>query len=209
MEYLDTAGALDRALALTSDEGRIMLGIAGAPGSGKSTLARRIQSHLNAIGVSSVVAPMDGFHLSRATLDASGLLEVRGAPHTFDACGYVSLLSRIRQEQHDVWAPEFDRGVDDPVAGSILVPATTRFVITEGNYLLDDEAPWSSVADLLDEVWFVDVPDAVRQRRLIARHQRFGMSAEAASAHALGSDERNAQRVMATRHRADVAVDLG
>jgi pantothenate kinase len=64
------------------------------------------------------------------------------------------------------------------------------------------------VRPLLDEVWFVDVDDAVRVPRLIARHIEFGKSASAAREWVMRSDEANAAVVAATRDRADVVVRL-
>jgi pantothenate kinase len=53
-----------------------IVGIAGSPGSGKSTLAQSVAKHINSLcrqqGLSrgATVAPMDGFHLYKAQLDA-------------------------------------------------------------------------------------------------------------------------------------------
>lgn len=53
-----------------------VVGIAGAPGSGKSTLAQSVACSINMLcqqqGISrgAAVAPMDGFHLYKAQLDA-------------------------------------------------------------------------------------------------------------------------------------------
>ncbi len=57
-----------------------------------------------------------------------------------------------------------------------------------------------------DEVRYVDLDDAVRLERLIARHEAFGMSREAATAWATGPDAANATVIAATRARADVFV---
>lgn len=76
-------------------------------------------------------------------------------------------------------------------------------MITEGNYLLLDDGPFAQVRALLDEVWFVETPEDLRHRRLIARHELFGKDPQAARAWALGPDESNARIVAATRARAD------
>ncbi len=53
-----------------------LVGIAGSPGSGKSTLAQSVAQRVNELcqqqGISrgAAVAPMDGFHLYKAQLDA-------------------------------------------------------------------------------------------------------------------------------------------
>ncbi len=64
-----------------------------------------------------------------------------------------------------------------PDSGAIAVLPSTQLVITEGNYLLHDVGPWTGAARLLDETWYVDIDDAVREQRLVSRHRQFGRSA--------------------------------
>jgi pantothenate kinase len=40
---------------------------------------------------------LDGYHLGQAALEELGLAAVKGAPHTFDAAGYVALLRRLKE----------------------------------------------------------------------------------------------------------------
>lgn len=184
---------------------RIMIGIVGAPGTGKTTFAEYVTEQLPA--GSSVIVPMDGFHLANAVLDGTPLRSKKGAIDTFDPHGYVSLLQRIRRRDEDVvYAPSYRRGLEEPIAASIAVPRTARFVITEGNYLLSPEEPWDQVRDLLDETWFVEVDEDTRVRRLIARHEQFGMTHEGAVAWANSTDLANAEYVETTKSRADVVV---
>lgn len=181
---------------------RTILGIAGAPGSGKSTFAAWIQQQF-APGTA-VVVPMDGFHLGNAVIEGTPLRRRKGAIDTFDAGGYLSLLRRlVRRDEPVVYAPEFRRTLDEPVAASIPVPAEVPLVITEGNYLLAEQEPWKEVRAQLDEVWFVDTPQELRLRRLVARHVSFGMDPVAAEAWAAGPDEANARLIQATRPAAD------
>jgi pantothenate kinase len=105
-----------------------------------------------------------------------------------------------------VYAPDFRREIEEPVAGAIPVHPATRLVITEGNYLLMDEGHWADVAPVLDEVWYVDVDDALRVERLMARHERHGRSAQAARDWVMSTDEPNARRIAATRARAHLRV---
>ena len=187
---------------------RQLLGIVGAPGTGKSTVAEHVVGLLPP--GSGVIVPMDGFHLANTILDGTPLGDRKGAIDTFDADGYVSLLERIRRGTEDVvYAPAYRRGLEEPIAASIAVPATTRFVITEGNYLLAPHPPWDRIPELLDETWFVDVPQDVRIRRLVARHEQFGMSHADAVAWANGTDEVNARFVESTKRRADRTVQWG
>ena len=158
-----------------------------------------------------VLVGMDGFHLAHATLTALGRVDRKGAPDTFDAFGYVALLRRIRgldrlDHPDVVWAPHFDRGIEDAIAGAVAVTADVPLVVTEGNYLLLDEPPWRDVVRLLDACWYVDLDDDVRRTRLQARHERYGRTPEEARARTWGSDERNAVLVSASRSRATAVV---
>jgi pantothenate kinase len=198
---------LDEALRSGS---RRLLGIAGAPGAGKSSLTALLAERLPT--GSCVVVPMDGFHLADAALERLGRLARKGAPDTFDAAGCVALLQRLRSAMppdESVWAPMFERELEQPLAGAIEVPAAVPLVITEGNYLLSDEGAFAQVRGMLDARWFVEAPEALRHEWLIARHERFGKSPQAARDWALGPDEANARLIAETRDRADLVVRLG
>ncbi|MGV9253128.1 nucleoside/nucleotide kinase family protein [Streptomyces sp. NPDC003697] len=203
---------LVRARSLTRGGRRAVLGIAGSPGSGKSTLAEHLVRALDtADGPWAAQVPMDGFHLADAELDRLGRRDRKGAPDTFDAAGYAALLRRLKEEAERpdgeaVYAPGFERVLEQPIAGAIPVPASVRLVVTEGNYLLLDTGAWSRVPPQLDEVWFCEVDEAERVRRLVDRHERFGKDHDAAVAWVLGNDQRNADLVAATRDRADLVV---
>ncbi|MFD6325880.1 nucleoside/nucleotide kinase family protein [Streptomyces sp. NPDC058442] len=200
---------LSRARALTGAGRRAVLGIAGSPGSGKSTLAGHLVRELNGTGDPWVAhVPMDGFHLADAELDRLGRRHRKGAPDTFDASGYAELLRRLREETYDdvVYAPGFERVLEQPIAGAVPVPPTARLVVTEGNYLLLDTGAWARVRPQLDEVWFCELDEEERLRRLVARHEEFGKRQDEALAWVLRSDQPNAELIAPTRHRADLVV---
>ena len=201
------AHALARIEALMAGGRRRLLGLVGAPGSGKSTLAEAL---LQALPGRAQVVPMDGFHLANVELRRLGRADRKGAPDTFDSAGYVALLQRLREQREDeiVYAPEFRREIEEPIAGAIAVLAETQLVITEGNYLLLDEGPWAAAAPLLDDVWYVDVDDALRHERLVRRHEQFGRSNAEALAWVAQTDEPNARRIAATRGRAQHVICL-
>lgn len=201
----DLTGLTARARRLARAGERRILGIAGPPGAGKSTLAGRIA---DALGPLAVVVPMDGFHLAQAELERLGLAGRKGAPDTFDAAGYAALLTRLRAPEPGtvVYAPAFDRALEEPVAGAVPVPPEVPLVVTEGNYLLYGEGPWAPVRGLLDEAWFLEPDDAVRVRRLVDRHARYGKQRADAERWVARSDEANARLVAAFRDRADLVV---
>jgi pantothenate kinase len=203
IEDADALVARARTLACTGE--RRILGIAGPPGGGKSTVAREVVAEL---GEQARLVPMDGFHLAQSELVRLGRRERMGAPDTFDAAGYAALLARLRSDEPVVYAPEFRREIEEPIAGAIAVPRSTPLVVTEGNYLLLDDERWAPIRHLLDETWYVETDEELRVQRLIQRHIQFGKTPEYARAWVLRSDERNADLVKTTAARADVLVKL-
>lgn len=184
-----------------------MLGVCGAPGAGKSWFAAALVRALEARRPGSAVAvPMDGFHLAASVIALDDRCARRGAPDTFDAGGFAALLRRLRANtERIVYAPEYRREIEDPVAGAIAVRSTHEFVIVEGNYLLLPD--WSDVRSQLDEVWFLEAPsETVRRERLVARHESFGKTPDHARRHVTETDEVNAALVTRYRDQADLQL---
>ena len=194
------------ARSLVTPGRRSFLGITGAPGAGKSTLAEAVVA---ALGDDAVLVSMDGFHLRDDELTRLGRRERKGAVDTFDVAGYLHLLRRLRDRTDAVvYAPVFDRGLEESIGSAFGVPAEVPLVVTEGNYLLADHGDWAQVLPLLDQCWFLEPGEDVRLDRLVARHQRFGRSPEEAWERSTGSDGRNAELVASTRSRATLVVTL-
>ncbi|AUI53167.1 nucleoside/nucleotide kinase family protein [Arthrobacter crystallopoietes] len=194
--------------------GRIVIGVVGEPGAGKSTLVENLLALLNA-GTPDpeqqrfAHVPMDGFHLADAELERLGLLHRKGAPETFDVYGYAELLGRIRRDRHNtVYAPGFQRTLEQPLAGFVPVFPAAHTVLTEGNYLLLDEPGWRQVRNQCTEVWYVEQDDRLRIRQLVERHIAFGKSPAAAEAWVREVDEPNAGLIRASRERADLVFKL-
>jgi pantothenate kinase len=198
---------VDAATVLATGPRRQILGITGAPGAGKSLLAQRLADLLVLRGHRVAVAGMDGFHLAGAELNRLGRAERKGAPDTFDADGYVALLQRLRDpSDRPVYAPLFDRTLEEPIGSAVAIAADVTLVITEGNYLLHADGPWAAIADLLDACWYIELDERLRTERLIARHMQFGRSRQEAADRAHGSDLRNARLVAHTKVRATRVV---
>lgn len=207
--FLPPADTVQRVAALLATGSRKVVGIVAPPGAGKSTLAQALVAHF---APHSQYLPMDGFHLAQAQLERLGRAQRKGAPDTFDSAGFVALLQRIRQQRIGdpaIYAPDFRRAIEEPIAGAIALEAQVPLVITEGNYLLLEDDGWGGARALLDEVWYLDVDAEVRQARLLARHMQFGRSREQALAWMAQTDEPNARRIEAGRHRADWVISEG
>jgi len=120
----------------------------------------------------------------------------------------VALLKRLREQAPDetVYAPEFRREIEEPIAGAIPIFAKAKLLIAEGNYLALNEGGWSQVLGLLDELWYVEVDPALRMERLVARHMQFGRSQQEAIDWANGTDEPNARLIESSASRVHFKV---
>jgi pantothenate kinase len=161
---------------------------------GKTTLAARVTQGLNALSSShhgktttfpiASFVPMDGYHYYRTQLDAMPDPENahgrRGAAFTFDGAAFLSLVKKIRgpltPTSSTLYAPSFDHAVKDPKENDIPIEPTTRILLFEGNYLSLDKEPWSTVAGLMDELWFVEVDFETARKRLVPRHIKAGIA---------------------------------
>jgi pantothenate kinase len=201
-----------KAVALVGDRSRAILGIAGCPGAGKSTFVDLLVAHIRAVKGAGWVAhvPMDGFHLADAQLDRIGARGCKGAPDTFDAAGYAHVLERVKRELDEpVYAPGFDRTLEQPLAAALVVLPSARLVVTEGNYLLLDHPHWALARGAMDAVWFVASEETMRVDRLVARHIQFGKTPHEARAWAATTDRRNSELVAGTVGRADRVIVNG
>lgn len=200
----ELAADLLHTLRTASPGRRVLLGLTGAPGAGKSSLARYLVDAVERAEGAGTAAyvPMDGFHLSNAQLDRLGLRSRKGSPPSFDVLGYVALLARLASDRfHDIYVPDFDRELDEPVAARHVVPPSTRLIVTEGNYLAADAPGWNQARALLREVWYLEVDDAVRADRLVRRQLAGGRNDRAARVWVDSNDQPNGEYVKLSRAR--------
>lgn len=175
---------------------RFIVAVAGPPGSGKSTLADDLARRINARGERAVVLPMDGFHLDNGLLEERGLLARKGAPETFDVRGLRDVLGAVRRAEEEVLVPVFDRSRELAIAAARCISLEDRIILAEGNYLLLDLHPWSSLASLFDETILLREPMEELERRLVARWEGFGYGPEEIRAKVHGNDLVNAGTVL-------------
>lgn len=137
-----------------------MIGLVGIPGSGKSTSAEILAALLGE--ETTVVMPMDGFHISLAELadfpNAADAIYRRGAPDTFDAKALAQQLQSIAHSNvESVSLPGFDHAVGDPTPNQHEFTRTDhRIVICEGLYLLHDDHGWQNVKSFFDWTIYID-----------------------------------------------------
>lgn len=184
---------------------RFVVGLVGPPGVGKSTVSAALADRLDP---APPIVGMDGFHLANDALIERGTVTRKGAPDTFDADGFVHLLERLRSIDTTVWCPRFDRSIEDSIAAAVAVVPSDRIVIVEGNYLLLDTPPWDRARRLVDLVVYLDLDQAARIGRLIARHIEFGRSETEARRFVEGSDEANARLIAASRDRTGATLSV-
>ncbi|QMU80662.1 nucleoside/nucleotide kinase family protein [Streptacidiphilus sp. PB12-B1b] len=194
--------------------GRRLLGLCGPPAAGKSVLARALVDGINLrLGTDTAAyLPLDGFHLSNRQLERLGLADRKGSPPSFDVHGYVALLRRVGgvpPPEHDVYAPDYDRALHEPVAARHVIRPGVRLVVTEGNYLGLDAAGWREAAALLDGLWYLDAPDDLREQRLEERHRGNGSSAERTRSRIADNDRPNGELVKSARSRSHRIISAG
>ena len=205
MTTFETVDAVaDFLTALPPTPSRRIIGVTGPPGAGKSTIGEQLVRRVSA----SALLPMDGYHLPQRRLVELGRRERMGAPDTFDVEGFLRTLADLRISGGTVFAPSFDRELEEPVPDALAIQPELTTVVVEGNYLLHDSGGWEAVREQLDLVFFVEVPHSIRLHRLIDRHVRFGKTPDAAEAWAFGPDEDNARLIDATSSRADHVIRL-
>lgn len=186
---------------------RVVIGIAGPPAAGKSTLAEALHTALVTRGETAEILPMDGFHMDNGILAARGRLPRKGAPDTFDARGFTDIVVALRKAEGEVLVPVFDRSRELAIAAARAIPAETRFVIAEGNYLLLKDAPWDRLDGLFDFTVFVAPPYPVLQERLRQRWMHYALPADEIQWKLHGNDLPNGRRIIENSRVPDLHLE--
>ncbi len=206
-----------RVLALEQPGARAAAAVAGPPGSGKSAFAALLAAAANALAGRPLAAcvGMDGWHYPNAylethTLQREGreipLRAVKGAPETFDALALADFLHAARAGG-ELPYPIYSREVHDPLPAAGRLTPAQRILILEGNYLLLDQPPWSSLRPLFDLTIFLTAGPPTLLDGLIQRHLRGGKDPALAERHARSVDLPNIHLVLEHSSPAGITVE--
>lgn len=203
---IDQATLLSSIIDKIRPDSRLIVALAGPPGSGKSTLGNQLHTQLGDRCVASTLVPMDGFHLDNAELDRLGRRARKGAPDTFDAESFVTLVKRVRNRAKAVEVPGFDRVADTVQPSRYTVTSNDQIVLVEGNYLLLKDTPWRDLHSLFDIKVMLNPGIEVLEQRLIQRWLDHNHTLEEARERALANDIPNAHYVLANSVEADYTI---
>ena len=195
---------------------RILVLLAAPPGAGKSTLASFLERlSRERAGLCPVQAVgMDGFHrrqeyLLEHTTERDGrtirMVEIKGAPVTFDLEKLLSAVRRVAAGENCGW-PVYDRLLHNPVEDAVTVDG--EIVLLEGNYLLLDEDGWRELAAYADYTISVSAGEELLRNRLIDRKRHTGVAEDAAVRFVDFSDMPNVRLCLAKSVPADLRLRL-
>ena len=137
------------------------------------------------IGSRAILIGLDGWHLTRAQLDAMPDPKLahdrRGAHWTFDGDGYTAFVKALRKPiEHDsrqvITAPTFDHARKDPDFDAVSVLPKHRLILIEGLYTFLSMEPWKTAGEMLDERWVIDISFEEASKRLVKRHVITGVA---------------------------------
>jgi len=212
-----SAVAQYEALNSAMPSSRLLIAVARPPGSGKTTSTTAIAAIINEKSPSTLVATvvsMDGYHRPHSylgNLPNRGEAYIwRGALWTFDSVAIVNLVRRLRTQEEDIYAPTFDHATKDLVANGLCIPATTKIILLEGNYLLVDKKAWNEIKTIVDTCWLVTLDQEVARQRVARRHVASGIEndMESALARVDRNDTLNGVYIMEhSRQAADVIIE--
>lgn len=122
--------------------------------------------------------------------------------------GFLDIVSAVRKGGQEVLVPVFDRSREIAIASARAIAPETRFILAEGNYLLLDEAPWTTLSKSFDLTVFVGPSVDVLEERLRKRWQGYGLDEAAIHAKLFENDLPNGKRVIENARPADIRIDI-
>ena len=196
---------------------RILVLLAAPPGAGKSTLVSFLEKlSRERPGLCPVQAVgMDGFHrrqeylLTHSTVRDGmeiRMVEIKGAPVTFDLEKLASAIRQVRSGETCGW-PVYDRLLHNPVEDAITVDGD--IVLLEGNYLLLDEEGWRDLSANADYTVSVSAGETLLRKRLIERKILTGVAEDAAVRFVDFSDMPNVWLCLEKSRPADLRLQVG
>ena len=196
---------------------RILVMLAAPPGAGKSTLVSFLEKlSRERPGLCPVQAVgMDGFHrrqeylLTHSTVRDGReirMVEIKGAPVTFDLEKLASAIRRVRSGETCGW-PVYDRLLHNPVEDAVTVDGD--IVLLEGNYLLLDEEGWRDLSAYADYMVSVSAGETLLRKRLIERKILTGVAEDAAVRFVDFSDMPNVRLCLEKSRPADLRLQVG
>lgn len=202
------AALIDTILQSVSNHSRFIVAIAGPPGAGKSTLADALRDALTGLGETAEILPMDGFHMDNGILRERGLMARKGAPATFDVRGFLDIITAVRRADQEVLVPVFDRSREIAIASARAISPETRFILTEGNYLLLNEEPWLRLKSSFDLTIFVGPTYDILEQRLRDRWVGYGLDEAGIAAKLYENDLPNGKHIVENSRDADIKIDI-
>ena len=208
---------LNRLAALRRQKGRRILAmLAAPPGCGKTTLLSFLEKLAGEVpGISSLQAVgMDGFHRRQEDLlshftERDGrrisLVEIKGAPMTFDLEKLTAAVKRVAAGENCGW-PAYDRLLHNPVEDAVRV--TGDIILLEGNYLLLDADGWRGLSEYADYTISVTAEEDLLRARLTDRKIKTGVAEDAAVRVVDFSDMPNVRLCLEKTMKADLALRI-
>jgi pantothenate kinase len=79
-------------------------------------------------------------------------------------------MQRLRRpltaETQVLTAPSFDHALKDPTPHAVAIEPHHRIVLVEGLYTFLSIEPWAEAGELLDERWWIDVPESEAEKSI-------------------------------------------
>ncbi len=183
---------------------RFVVAIAGPPAAGKSSFAEALVARL---APRAAVLGLDAFHFDDAILTERDHRARKGAAHTFDAGAYRLILEALRDRpDEELSVPVFDRSTELSRNCARVVEPSQDIVVTEGNYLLIDDEPWASLANLFDLTVSLDAPVPELEARTLRRWAHYGLDDSEGAARWSHNDAPNGEYVRSWSRAADIEV---